>query len=245
MPLLRRAPPRLPSPQANYSRFRLGAQPEGPRPPRRLLPDPAQLSPDVRRALPAPLRVLVEACLHDTIQGLRRHRLQARDRRRLRRHDRRDQRGVRRPGEGLPSRRHLVEDAAEGPDVRPRVGVLSFELLRRHVLECPEDRPFLGQALLRRQCRQARRSRPPAPSPSPGRSPGASLPTSSASRCRASGPDARSPAGVPCPVRPRSPGRTQRRLQRQRSLRQPVRQRLALEVLHDEVLGLAFASHVV
>ena len=36
-----------------------------------------------------------------------------------------------------------------------------------------------------------------------------------------------------------------RLLQRQRALREAVRQRLALEKLHDEVLGLALASDVV
>ena len=71
-------------------------------------------------------------------------------------HDRRDQRGLARARERLPARRHLVEHGAEREDVRPRVGLLALELLRRHVLEGPEDRAFLRQALLRRQRRQAR-----------------------------------------------------------------------------------------
>ena len=37
----------------------------------------------------------------------------------------------------------------------------------------------------------------------------------------------------------------QRLLERQRAAGQSIRQRLALEVLHDEVLGLAFPSHVI
>ena len=43
---------------------------------------------------------------------------------------------------------------------------------------------------------------------SPGRSPAASRPPSSASRCRASGPGARSPAGAPCRARRRSRSRS-------------------------------------
>ena len=38
---------------------------------------------------------------------------------------------------------------------------------------------------------------------------------------------------------------TQSLLEGEQSLRQPVRQRLALEVLHDEILGLALSPHVV
>jgi hypothetical protein len=37
----------------------------------------------------------------------------------------------------------------------------------------------------------------------------------------------------------------QRLLERQRAFDQSIRQRLALQVLHDEVLGLAFPSHVI
>jgi hypothetical protein len=37
----------------------------------------------------------------------------------------------------------------------------------------------------------------------------------------------------------------QRLLERQRTPCQPLRERLAFEVLHDEVLGLAFPAHVV
>ncbi len=56
----------------------------------------------------------------------------------------------------LPGR-HLVEHRAEGEDVGARVGLLALELLGRHVLERPEDRAFLRQALLRRERRQAAR----------------------------------------------------------------------------------------
>ena len=57
------------------------------------------------------------------------------------------------PENALLARRHLVEHRAEGEDVGPGVRLLSLELLRRHVLERPEDRPFLRQrsARLRRE----------------------------------------------------------------------------------------------
>ena len=38
---------------------------------------------------------------------------------------------------------------------------------------------------------------------------------------------------------------SQRRLERQRTLRQPIRERLALEQLHHQVLGLPLPPHVV
>ena len=41
----------------------------------------------------------------------------------------------------LPPRRHLVENRAEGEEVRPGIGFLPLELLGSHVLEGPEDRP--------------------------------------------------------------------------------------------------------
>ena len=74
-----------------------------------------------------------------------------RDRRRLARHDRRDQRRLVGARERLLPGRHLVEHGAEREDVGAPVGFLALELLGRHVLERPENRAFLRQALLRRQ----------------------------------------------------------------------------------------------
>ena len=39
---------------------------------------------------------------------------------------------------------HLVDDRAECEDVGPRVGVTSFELLGRHVVQRPDDRALFG-----------------------------------------------------------------------------------------------------
>ena len=40
---------------------------------------------------------------------------------------------------------HLVQDRAEGKQVRPRVGGLAFELLGRHVLEGADNRSLLSE----------------------------------------------------------------------------------------------------
>ena len=103
-----------------------------------------------RGVLPPVLRVLGEAPLDDPLERRRRHRRNRRDRRRLLLHDRGDQRRLARSHEGLAPGRHLVEHAPEREDVRPRVRLPALELLGRHVLERPEDRPFLRQVLVGR-----------------------------------------------------------------------------------------------
>ncbi len=44
----------------------------------------------------------------------------------------------------LPASQHLIEHDAQGEDVRPSIGVFSFELLGSHVLKSAEDGSFLG-----------------------------------------------------------------------------------------------------
>ena len=97
------------------------------------------------RGLETILRVLCETRADDSIERGRRHRLDRRDWIRLFLHDVRDQRRPARAGEGLPARRHFVEHDTEGEDVRARIGFVPFELFGRHVLERPEDRPFLRE----------------------------------------------------------------------------------------------------
>ena len=60
-----------------------------------------------------------------------------------------------------PARHHLVEDRAERPQVRPRVGLLPLQLLRRHVLQRAEDRPARRDRSASRRPR-ASRTRAPA-----------------------------------------------------------------------------------
>src|SRR4029453_15160429 len=89
----------------------------------------------VGRRLPTVLRILREARLDDAVERGRRERLNGRDRRRLRVQDRADQRGLGLAREGLPPRRHLVENGTEGEEVGPWVGFLSLERFGGHVLE--------------------------------------------------------------------------------------------------------------
>ena len=67
--------------------------------------------------------------------------------------------------ERLLARQHLVEHRAEREDVRARVGLAAFELLRRHVLKRPEDRA------LRREARAASSAASTGPPPTPAGSP--------------------------------------------------------------------------
>ena len=119
------------------------------------LRDPLELVAQIACVLPSVLWILGEAGLDDAVERRRGHRLDRGDRRRVVLQDRRDQRGLTRARERLPPRRHLVEHRAEREDVRPRVGLLALQLLRRHVLEGPQDRAFLRQPLLRGKGRQA------------------------------------------------------------------------------------------
>ena len=69
-------------------------------------------------------------------------------------HDSGDDAGLAFAVEGHAAGEHFVEHAAEGEDVAARVGILAFELLGRHVLECPEHRASLGQRLTRLRFRR-------------------------------------------------------------------------------------------
>ena len=84
-----------------------------------------QLAGEVVGALPAVVGVLGQARGDHAVEDGRRQRLEPRDRRRLRGEDRGD-RGCAWlfPVEGAPPGQHLVEDRAEGEDVRARVGLL-------------------------------------------------------------------------------------------------------------------------
>ena len=211
---------------------------------RAALADPLQLTPEIGRVLPTVLGIFGQAFLDDVVERGRRHRLNLRDRLRLVPQDRGDERRLRRAGERLLPRRHLVEHAPEREDVRARVGVLPFQLLGRHVLERPEDRALLREVHLGRQGRQARLLR--------------------RRRHRLRQPEVEQfhaglrdhhVAGLQVPVHDPLPVRfvesvgdldsvAQCLLERQGSLEKPLRHRLALQVLHDQVLGVAFATHV-
>jgi hypothetical protein len=59
----------------------------------------------------------------------------------------------------VPARHHLVQHRAERPEIGARVGVLAFELLGRHVRQCPDDRPARGDRVGPRQRRRVARER--------------------------------------------------------------------------------------
>ena len=96
---------------------------------RSALRDPLQLASEIRRVLPAVLRVLRQGLLHDVIERGRRHRLNLRDRRRLVAQNGGDERRLRRTTEcllpGRPSR------GASHPNAKMSVravGLLPLEL---------------------------------------------------------------------------------------------------------------------
>ena len=162
--------------------------------------------------------------------------------------DRRDERRLvvarERPAPGG----HLVEHGAEREHVRPRVGLFPAELFGRHVRNRADDRALGGQVVGLRH-RLARVS-----------SPDTTGATNALREPEVEQLDARlrehHVAGLEIPVHdPFAMGGLERRsdlrteshrlVDRQRSLRQPVGQRLAFEKLHDEVLGVPLAPHVV
>jgi hypothetical protein len=93
----------------------------------------------VVRGLDALVGILREARLDETLERGRRERRDLRDRHGLAAHDRGDERRLRFSGERALARRHLVEHAAERPDVGALVGLLPLELLGGHELERADD----------------------------------------------------------------------------------------------------------
>lgn len=116
---------------------------------RSTLGDPLQFRGDVVRALPAFFRILREARPDDALERRRRQRLNLRDRLRLAFEDRGDEARATPPGERTLARHHLVENDSEREDVGARVRFFSFELLGGHVLHGPENRPFLREGPVR------------------------------------------------------------------------------------------------
>src|SRR5262245_43088135 len=103
-----------------------------------MLRDPSELQRDIARALPAGIRVLLEAALHDPLECGRRHWNKLADLARLGRqhcgHHVRRRLAIERALAG----NQFVEHAAESKDVRARVCLASFDLLGGHVLRSAE-----------------------------------------------------------------------------------------------------------
>ena len=103
------------------------------------------LDPRVADVAQAAARILLQAA-SEQVPDARRRRRREKLPARLRRHDRREDVRRRLSGECPAAGQHLVDDAAESPDVGPLVDRLSARLLRAHELRRAEDdarlRPF-------------------------------------------------------------------------------------------------------
>ena len=107
--------------------------------------------------MPAIVGVLGEAPFQDPIKRRRRERLARRNRWWLAFEDRCNQTRLALALECLLACRHLIDDCAKGEDIRACVGLFAFELFGRHVLERAEDRALSGQ--IRRHRRHSRKVR--------------------------------------------------------------------------------------
>jgi hypothetical protein len=197
--------------------------------------NPLQLGEKIARRLPALVRILGQAHLDDLIERGWRRRIDFRQRFRLRRGDRRHQQHLTLAGERLLPGDHLVQQHAKREDVGPRVCLDPLQLLRRHVLQRAEHRAWRRQFRSRRQRGHA--------APAAGRT-GAGL--------RQTEIEELGPAGRQHHVGgfqiPMSDALTMRFVERvgdldadlqrvghtERSTLDPRRQRLSLEILHDE-----------
>ncbi len=192
--------------------------------------------------------ILRKAVADQPVERRRRRGRDRRERRRVVLEDGRDERCLALPREGLAPGGHLVEGGSEREDVASRVGLLSFELLGSHVLEGAEKRS-LG--------RHGRRVRRHCGKPGQDRRRRSRFPFGKAeiqelhSRLRH-----HDVAGLQVPVHDPLPVRlvesvgdleavTQNQLGRKRASGEPRRERLAFEVLHDDVVGFALAADVV
>ena len=96
-------------------------------------------------SLPAFIGIFRQTGLHNPVERRREQRLELADRFRIGVHDGGDQGGSRRPIEGAARGAHFVKQRPQGENVGPTVGVLAFELLRRHIPKSADDDPFFGQ----------------------------------------------------------------------------------------------------
>ena len=112
---------------------------DGSRPGRREARQRLELEGDVVRGVEALLGVLLEAVADDPLEAGRDVLVGDGELRRILLQDRRHRVRGRVAVEGALAREHLVEDRAEGEDVRARVGGLAAHLLGRHVAERAHD----------------------------------------------------------------------------------------------------------
>ena len=95
--------------------------------------------------LPAVVRILGEALLDDAIEAGRNAVAKRRQRLRIVRQDGRHEARATASCERRPAGAHLVENHPQRKDVRARIRVAAFDLLRRHIRDGAEHRALLGQ----------------------------------------------------------------------------------------------------
>ena len=150
-----------------------------------------------------------------------------------------------RPFKRTLARSHLVHNGTEGEDVAARVGLFAFDLLRRHVLERPEDGALRGQ--IRRRRRQHREARTGGHGRGLGESEVEQLCTAlrdhDVARLQITVHDARTVRLVEgtCDLN----GVLQRLVERQPTFFKPAGKRFAFEILHHEERGAAILAYVV
>ena len=150
------------------------------------------------------------------------------------------------PVEGLLSCRHLVHDGAKREDVRPRISRSRFKLLRSHVLKGAEDRPFLGERLGACSglwCIGVHRSRCAQRSYSEVEQLRAGSRQHDVCRLQIPVDDSVAMRMVECISN--LDGEAQDQIERQRTSREALRQRLSLDVLHHDELNAVLFTDIV
>ena len=212
--------------------------------------DPLELHAHVVRGLPAVVGILGETASADAIERRRRHRRDRRDRRRLGPHDRGDRArpgsSPRKPSGPSPSRRARCRTRrcrCARPPPCPRAAPAPCTGTCRG--SCPPAVRFepicVGSAVSEARRSRARHRHRLGETEVEELHPGPRQ--HHVARLQVTMHD---PGAVRFVERVRDLGaEAQHLFERERALQQPVRQRLALQVLHDEVLGLALPAHVV
>ena len=108
----------------------------------RLLHRPDERCLQIARGLKPLIRILRQRAPHHAFQRWRH-----RERRRLPFQNRRDHAGRALAFERPLAREHLVQHAAEAEQIAARIRLLALQLLRRHVLQRPDNLPFRRQRL--------------------------------------------------------------------------------------------------
>ena len=204
------------------------------------------------RGLPAVGGIFCKARADDVIERRRDERLQDWNRRRLVLEDGADEARLTLPLERALPGEHLVHHRAKREDVGARVGLVAFDLLRRHVLVGAENRPARGQRMVVRIRNLSGRERRGHGAHVHGATgfrepeveePCARLRQENVSRLEIAMHDARA-VGFVERVGDFG-GDLDGVAERQRAPGDAIRQRLALEILHDEKGGALVIADVV